>query len=87
MARITSLSTSLMDVISNLSDGNPGALMAMLEITKEHDAIDPQAVMGGMGAILILDTWEIYGTDIYVLFNDKCDRNVRKMLMLMSNKK
>lgn len=32
---------------------------------------------------MILDTWGIYGTDIYVLWNDKCNRDVRQMLMLM----
>lgn len=39
--------------------------------------------MGGIGAVMILDTWEIYGTDIYVLWNDKCNRDVRQMLMIM----
>lgn len=70
-------------VLIKMSDGNPGALTAMLEIMKEGDAIDPQAFAGGLGAIMILDTWEIYGSSIYVLFNDKCDHDVRKMLMLM----
>ena len=36
-----------------------------------------------MGALMILDTWEIYGSSIYVLFSDKCNREVRRMLMLM----
>ena len=57
--------------------------MSMVEIMKQYDAIDPQSAFGGMGAIMLLDTWEIYGTDIYILFNDKCDRDVRRMLMLM----
>ena len=39
--------------------------------------------MGGFGCVLSLDTLEIYGTDIYVLFSDKCDRDVRKMVMLL----
>ena len=82
MSRIE-LSDTMQDSIVKMADGNPGAVITMLEIIKNHDAIDPQAMMGGLGAIMILDTWEIYGTDIYILFNDKCGRDVRKMLMLM----
>lgn len=82
MSRIQ-LRDTLADVVTKMSEGNPGALDAMSRIIKEHNAIDPQAAMGGMGAILLLDTWEIYGTAIYILFNDKCDRDIRRMLVLM----
>ena len=78
-----SLMDSGIDIISKMSEGNPGSIQAIIEILKEHDAIDPQAFMGGVGAIMMLDTWEIYGTDIYVLWADKCRRDTRKMLMLM----
>jgi hypothetical protein len=81
-SRIT-LSDTGMDVLTKMAEGNPGALTAMMEILEKHDQIDPQAMMGGLGAILILDTWDIYGSSIYVLFSDKCNRDVRKMLMLM----
>ena len=30
-----------------------------------------------------MDTWEIYGSSIYILWNDRCDRDVRKLLMLI----
>ena len=82
MSRIT-LSDTAMDVLMKMADGNPGAIAAMMEVLEKHDSIDPQAAMGGIGAIMLLDTWEIYGTDIYVLFNDKCERDVRKLLMIM----
>jgi len=82
MSRID-LTDNGMDILIKMADGNPGAISAMTTILKEHDAIDPQAVMGGIGTILILDTWEIYGSDIYVLFNDKCGCDVRRLLMLM----
>jgi len=82
MSRIE-LTDSGMDALIKMAEGIPGAVVAMTEILKHHNSIDPQAVMGGMGAILILDTWEIYGSDIYVLYNDKCNKDVRKMLMIM----
>jgi len=76
------LNDTTTDMLVKMADGNPGAIHAMMAILEHHDEIDPQAMMGGMGSILILDTWEIYGTDIYVLFNDKCGRDVRKFLLL-----
>jgi len=82
MCRIQ-LEDSAIDMVTKMSDGNPGAITAMMEIIAKHDSIDPQAAMGGIGAILILDTWKIYGSDIYILFNDKCNRDVRKMLVLL----
>jgi len=72
-----------MDIVMKMSKGNPGAVTAIMDIIDKHKSIDPQAVMGGVGAIMILDTWEIYGTDIYILYSDKCGKDVRKMLMLM----
>lgn len=82
MARIK-LEDTVQDVLVKMSDGNPGAISCMMAILQEHDKIDPQAFMGGLGAILLFDTYEIYGTNIYILFSDKCGRDVRKMLMLM----
>ena len=77
------LNDTTMSIMMKMSEGNPGAVSALIEIMQKHDEIDPQALMGPIGAIMILDTWKIYGTDIYVLFSDKCNRDVRKMLMLM----
>ncbi len=82
MARLE-LTDNGVDMLKKMSEGNPGAVNCMMSILEEHDKIDPQAVLGGIGAILSLDTFEIYGTDIYILYSDKCDKNVRKMLMIM----
>lgn len=82
MSRIQ-LTDSVMDMIIKMAEGNPGAVTAIMQIVEEHDAIDPQSALGGIGAILSLDTLEIYGSDIYVLFSDKCGKDVRKMLMIM----
>jgi len=72
-----------MDILVKMSDGNPGAIGALMEIMNTADRIDPQAADSGLGHILLLDEYEIYGTDIYILYNDKCDRNVRKLLVLI----
>jgi len=82
MSRIE-LTDNFMSMVMKMSDGNPGAVSALMKKYEKQNEIDPQEVMGGIGVILILDTWERYGTDIYVLFSDKCDRDARKMLMIM----
>lgn len=76
------LTDTAMDALVKMAEGNPGAIHAMMAIMEHAESIDPQAAMGGLAAILLLDTWEIYGSSIYVLFNDKCDRDVRKFLLL-----
>lgn len=81
-SRIELTDTSQTAIIK-MAEGNPGAVIAMIDILAKHDEIDPQAMFGGLGAIMLLDIWGIYGTEIYILFNDKCNRDVRKMLILM----
>ena len=66
-----------------MSDGNPGALTTLMQIHEENHKIDPQDFMKGLGPILSLDSMGIYGTDIYVLYNDICDRHLPKMLAVI----
>lgn len=69
--------------VSKLSDGNPGAIGAMMDIAIKTPEIDPQCAFGEFGPLLSLDTHEIYGSDIYILYNDKCDRNARNVHVLL----
>ena len=77
------LKDNFIDIIYKMSEGNPGALTALIEVFREAPKIDPEDIMGGLGPILQLDTHGIYGSDIYILWNDKCDRDVRKLLLLL----
>jgi len=74
---------TMMDVMFKMSDGNPGALTALMEIFKENPKIDPQDFLQGLGPILSLDSMGIYGTDIYVLYSDICNRDLPKMLAVI----
>ncbi len=40
-------------------------------------------MLGGLGAVLSLDSFGIYGSDIYILHNDICDRNLARMLAVL----
>ena len=82
MSRIQ-LSDNTMDVIVKMSEGNPGAMTALMEMLDKGAKIDPDDFMGGLGAVLDLDTNEIYGTNIYVFYSDICDRNIAKMLSVL----
>ncbi len=73
----------LQNSVINMAEGNPGALVAILNIIKEYELIDPEAALGGAGFLLSLDDMEIYGSDIYVLFSDKCGGDIRRMIMLL----
>lgn len=77
------LTDNTISAVIKMAEGNPGAAMAITEIIANAEKIDPQAFGGGIGALLSLDGYGIYGTDIYILYSDKCKKNVRRMLMLM----
>ena len=67
---------SVIDIMSKLSEGNPGALVAMIEMYEKNPNIDPQDITKGLGPLLSLDSLGIYGTDIYILHSDICEKNV-----------
>lgn len=82
MSRIK-LTDSVMDSLVSMSEGNPGALTAMMDLMKKQNSIDPQSALGELSPIFSFDTHGIYGSSIYVLWSDKCDRDARKTLMLL----
>lgn len=77
------LNDTLMDVVVKMSAGNPGAVSVVSEIIRRAKEIDPQDALAPLGPILSLDEMEIYGSSIYVLCRDKCDGDVRKLLVLL----
>ena len=77
------LTDTLLDVMVKMSDGNPGAINAIMELTKINKAVDPLSAFGPVSTLLGLDSAGIYGTFLYVLFNDICERNPVKMIAVM----
>lgn len=82
MARIK-IDTKMSDMFMVMSDGNPGALTALLELFQNTARVDPDNFMREYGSILLLDMFEIYGTDIYILWNDICDRDIVNTIALI----
>lgn len=74
-ARIELTDTPL-SAIAKLCDGNPGALTVCCELFKQGAEIDPNAFGGGLSALLSLDSYGIYGPDIWMLFKDVCGQSI-----------
>lgn len=77
------LTDSAQEIIVKMSNGNPGAMTALVTLLKENEKIDPDNMMGSFGTILLLDAYGIYGTDIYVLYSDICGRSTAKMIAVL----
>ncbi|MFA5558174.1 MAG: hypothetical protein WDA59_01760 [Methanofastidiosum sp.] len=77
MPRVT-LQDNFMDVMYKMSEGNPGAVSVLMQLYKEVPNIDPQNIMGGIGAILDLDTLGVYGPRIWMLYKDVCGEDIAK---------
>lgn len=74
------LEMSMMDMIVSLSEGNPGAVSALVQLIKTAPIADPDSALGALGPLCSLDTLDCYGSNIWRLFKDVCGQDVHKML-------
>lgn len=77
------LTDSMMDVISKMSDGNPGAINVMMQIVMRGEAIDPDDAFGALGTLFSLDNQDCYGSDIWVLYKDVANQDLVTMMGLL----
>jgi len=79
------LSDSILTIALKMSKGNPGAATVLARLLNEGDEIDKQALMGkgGVAAVLNLDSFEIYGSRIWLLYKDVCGANLIKMMAVL----
>ncbi len=74
---------SMMDVVMKMMDGNPGALTVCMEILQKTEEIDPDCALGGLGTLLSLDTYNIYGSRIWMLYKDVCKQDIVKTIAML----
>lgn len=67
--------------VTKLCNGNPGAINACCALIKEGAHIYPY--IDGYRYIMMLNSIGIYGTDIYVLWSDICQRDLEKMIPML----
>ena len=63
---------NMRDVIITMSDGNLGAVTCMINMLQT----DPSTALLD---IIYFDSMEIYGSKIYMLWNDCCDRDMSRL--------
>ena len=76
------LSDNTLDVIVKMSEGNPGAWTFLCQMLNKKDwfaNVDPLMV------ILMFDTLELYGSKLYMVWNDICGRDLNKVDLLIRN--
>lgn len=83
MEELINSNDSLQTVVIKMSKGNPGAVNVIMEILTEGEKIDPKMMFGGLGFILIMDSLNIYGEKIWMLFKDVCKQDLEKTLHLL----
>jgi len=81
-ARITGKDNG-MDIISKMSEGNPGATRVCIEAITNSPVIDPMALLGGLAPMLSLDTLGIYGSRIWMLYKDVCGERLPYFLAML----
>lgn len=75
MSRLNTFGT-LEDNFISFAGGNPGALNTLFELMKE--AKDRTALF-----LLTLDKMELYENHLYMLWNDCCNRDIKKMIKIL----
>ncbi len=77
------LNDSMLDVVSKMSEGNPGALTVCMELLRETENIDKDSALGGLGTILSLDSFNIYVSRIWMLYKDVCKQDIVKTIAVL----
>ena len=71
------LSDTEQDVVIKMAEGNPGALSVIMDILMGATSrIDPDNTLEGIGTILHLDQFGIYGPRIWMLYKDVCNQDM-----------
>jgi len=77
------LGMSMLDCLYALSEGNPGAVLVLMQLIKRAPEIDPDAALGALAPIFNLDTHGIYGSRIWCLYKDVCRQDVVNVIGLL----
>ena len=82
MSRIE-LTDTTMSIMMKMSDGNPGAVSVIMSILKEVKRIDPQSYDGAISTLMNLDSNEIYGSRVWMLYKDVCKENINRTIAML----
>lgn len=74
---------TMIDALYKVSEGNPGALNVLVQTVKTSAVIDPDDAFGDIGPLLSLDSYGIYGSNIWILYKDCCHENIEGFLAVI----
>lgn len=77
------LDMNMVEVVVTMSEGDLRVAPICADALRHGKFIDPDNAFEGFGALLDLDTHGIYGSRIYMLWNDVCKRNLAHMLAVL----
>lgn len=72
------LDMTLNEAVFEMSEGNPGAINVLMDSISKNQLIDPDNFGGPWGLMFNLDTLEIYGSRIWILYKDLCGESLPK---------
>lgn len=72
-----------MSAALKLSEDIPGAIKVCAELLNKGAEIDPDGAFGGVGILLMLDTFGIYGYRIWKLYKDVCKQDLVKTIAML----
>lgn len=70
------INDSVQDIVLKMSEGNPGALTTCFEIIKAKN----NDIVQSIPIFLTLDNMKLYGSHLYMLWNDCCNRDIKEVL-------
>lgn len=71
------LTDSTIEILDKMSEGNPGAISILTTLLFKETT--EELVDSVMHIILPLDTLGVYGSKLYMLWTDACDKNTDKV--------
>ena len=71
---------SVMDVMIELAQGNPGAISVLSQIVERSNQVDPDNKLGFYMTMFMLDDLGINGSSLWMLYKDVCGGTLEKFL-------
>ena len=82
MSRIA-ISDELVTALTKMSEGNPGALTVLMQLVECTAEMDIQLGFAPFDSFTRLDSLEVYGPSIWILYKDICGENIKKLIHLL----
>ena len=66
-----------------LSEGNIGAASVLVRLVQKSEEVEPDATMGPLTNLFILDSFGIYGSRIWQLYMDVCKEDIATTIAVL----